>query len=105
MKATKELHTTIASFNGHPTAIKIGGMPIPISGPPSAPRCKRPRGAKTTRERLFERHEKGKQMAEPNKAPLIPWLKEALTEELSVALLTYLAGLFGAIFLAHLLAR
>ena len=35
MKATKELHTTIASFNGHPTAIKIGGMPIPISGPPS----------------------------------------------------------------------
>jgi len=44
-------------------------------------------------------------MAEPNKAPLIPWLKEALTEELSVALLTYLAGLFGAIFLAHLLAR
>jgi len=44
-------------------------------------------------------------MTDPEKAPLIPWLKEVLTEELSVALLTYLAGLFGAIFLAHLLAR
>ena len=44
-------------------------------------------------------------MTDPKKVPLIPWLKEALTEELSVALLTYLAGLFGAIFVAHLLAR
>jgi hypothetical protein len=43
-------------------------------------------------------------MTDPKKMPLLPWLKETLTEELSVALLTYLAGLFGAIFLTHLLA-